>query len=345
VGDIDASAIRVARVDVADQDALHAWWDVGRIASAHDEIDDYWPAWPTAWAGWSRPDPVRRFVRLAAHDGERVVGIASVQLEDADNDHLAIVRVMVLPDRRGRGIGSVLAEAVEHEARADARSTVLSSVIVPAGFAPDGSDHPDLDFARHRGYDVAGHEEVKVADLAATEYDWPALAARAAEKAGGYQLACWTDRAPEEHVAGIAHLYSRFLGEIPLGDVALRPAVWTVERIRDSEERWLASGRHQVLVAAVAPDGTLAGYTNLFVLEGRPERAGIDSTLVLPEHRGHRLGLALKVRLHQETRARHPEVTRVATANAGVNRWMNAVNDLLGYRVVETSLDVQKVLE
>jgi hypothetical protein len=54
--------------------------------------------------------------------------------------------------------------------------------------------------------------------------------------------------------------------------------------------------------------------------------------------------LALKVRLHQETRTRHPEVTRIATGNADVNRWMNAVNDQLGYRVVETSFDVQKVL-
>jgi GNAT superfamily N-acetyltransferase len=191
---------------------------------------------------------------------------------------------------------------------------------------------------------VAGSEEIKVADLAATEDGWPDLAATAAERGAGYELVCWTDRAPEEHVAEIARLYSRFLGEIPLGRVALEPATWTVQRIRESEERWLASGRHQVLVAAVAPDGSLAGYTNLFVLDGRPERAGIDSTLVLPEHRGHRLGLALKVRLHQETRTRHPEVTRIATGNADVNRWMNAVNDQLGYRVVETCFDVQKVL-
>lgn len=106
----------------------------------------------------------------------------------------------------------------------------------------------------------------------------------------------------------------------------------------------LAIGKRQVLVAAVAPGGTLAGYTNLYVTDGRPERAGIDSTLVLPEHRGHRLGLALKVRLHQETRARHPEVRRIATSNAGVNSWMNAVNEELGYEVVEVCHELQKRL-
>jgi GNAT superfamily N-acetyltransferase len=343
VGDIDAASVSVTTVDLSDEAALHAWWDVGRIASAHDEVDDYWPAWETAYAGWLRPDSVRHFVRLAAYAGDAMVGIGSLQLEDTDNTHLAIVKVMVLPDRRGSGIGSALLAAVEQAARADARTTVLGMVTVPVDFALD-SGHHDLDFARHRGYAVAGTEEVKLADLASTEGDWPALAAHAAEKAAGYELVCWTDRAPEEHVAEIARLYSRFLGEIPLGEVALQPATWTVERIRESEERWQASGRHQVLVAAVATDGTLAGYTNLFVLDGQPERAGIDSTLVLPEHRGHRLGLALKVRLHQETRARHPEVTRIATGNADVNSWMNAVNDQLAYRVVETSLDVQKVL-
>jgi GNAT superfamily N-acetyltransferase len=227
---------------------------------------------------------------------------------------------------------------------ADPRSTVLGRVTVPLGVGPGEGGHPHLAFARRHGYDVASRDEIKVADLAATEGSWPALADGAAARGAGYELVCWTDRAPDEHVEEIARLHSRFLGEVPLGGVALQPAVWSVERIRESEERWLASGRHQVLVAAVAPDGSLAGYTNLFVLDGRPDRAGIDSTLVLPEHRGHRLGLALKVRLHQETRARHPEVARVATANAGVNTWMNAVNDQLGYHVVEASLDVQKVL-
>jgi len=337
-------AIDVRRVDPADETALHAWWDVGRIASAHDHVDDQWPAWENAHRGWLRTDPARHWVRLAAHDGEATVGIASLQLEDADNTHLAILTLTVLPDQRGRGIGATLLTAAEDVARAEGRTVALGFVVVPLGVDGKDGGHPDLDFARTRGYAVAGTEVVKVADVAATESRWPALAAHAAEKTGGYRLVCWTDHAPEEHVDGMAQLFSRFLGEIPLGEVDLRPASWTVERIRESEERWRASGRHHVLVAAVAPDGTLAGYSNLFILDGRPDRAGIEATLVLPEHRGHRLGLALKVRLQQEVRARYPDVTRIATANADVNRWMNAVNDQLGYVAVESSLDVQKEL-
>jgi GNAT superfamily N-acetyltransferase len=331
------------RVDVTDEAALRAWWDVGRVASAHDLVDDYWPAWDSARAGYLAPDAARHYVRIAACAGAEVVGIAQLQLEDLDNTHFAFLRLMVLPDRRGSGIGSALAVAVEDAARSEGRNTVLGGVVVPLDHGPDDA-HPSLDFMKNRGYTVAGVEEVKVADLDATEDTWPGLEAEAAEKAGGYELVCWTDRAPDEHVDELARLYSRFLGEIPLGGVDLRPAAWTVERIRKFEELKQSTGRHQVLVAAVAPDGSLAGYTHLYVVDGVPGRGGIDSTLVLAEHRGHRLGLALKVRLHQETRARHPDVDRIATGNADVNQWMNAVNDRLGYRLVETSLDLQKVL-
>jgi GNAT superfamily N-acetyltransferase len=333
--------IEIREVDTADEVGLRAWWEVGRIASAHDKADDGWPAWESARLAWTGPDPVRRIPRLSAYAGTDLVGICSIQLDDLDNTHLAFVQPAVLPDERCTGIGSALLTAAEERVRADGRTTILSEVCIPLGA---DEHHPAPAFARRRGYEVAGMEQVKVADLPATEQTWPALAAHAAERAAGYELVAWRDHAPEEHVEEIVRLYTRFLGEIPLGNVDIRPQVWTVQRFRDNELRALDVGKHHVLVAAVAPDGTLAGYSSLFVTDGRPERAGIDSTLVLPEHRGHRLGLAVKVRLHQETRAHHPAVVHVATGNADVNTWMNAVNEALGYRVVETCLEMQKVL-
>lgn len=332
--------IEVRDVDLADEAALRSFWELGGIASAHDHADDGWPAWESARRGWATRDPVRRLPKLAAYAGDELVGICSLQLDDLDNTHLAFVQPAVHPDRRGRGAGTALLAAAEERVRADGRTTILSEVYTP----PDAEEHPALRFARDRGYAVAGTEEVKVADLPATEHTWPGLADHAAERAAGYELVTWREHAPEEHLEEIARLYTRFLGEIPLGDLDLQPQVWSAQRIRESEQRWLAIGKHQVLVAALAPDGTLAGYSNLFVTEGRPERAGIDSTLVLPEHRGHRLGLALKVRLHQETRAHHPGVRRIATGNAHVNSAMIAVNEALGYRVVETCLEMQKLL-
>ena len=59
-------------------------------------------------------------------------------------------------------------------------------------------------------------------------------------------------------------------------------------------------------------------------------------TLVLGEHRGHRLGLAMKARGLQELQRRiGPERTRVLTCNAEQNAHMVAINERLGFRPVE----------
>ena len=74
------------------------------------------------------------------------------------------------------------------------------------------------------------------------------------------------------------------------------------------------------------------------------ERAYQWGTLVRPDHRGHRLGLAVKVanvRLLQETQ---PQITTVVTFNADVNAPMVAVNERLGFRPVQWMGEVQKRL-
>ena len=66
--------------------------------------------------------------------------------------------------------------------------------------------------------------------------------------------------------------------------------------------------------------------------------------MVLPGHRGHALGLALKLATHEALMAAEPQCRLVTTNNADANAQMNAVNDQLGYRLVEQQLEVQKTL-
>ena len=58
----------------------------------------------------------------------------------------------------------------------------------------------------------------------------------------------------------------------------------------------------------------------------------------------YRLGLALKVTTHDLVRAAYPALLTVDTSNAEINTHMNAVNETLGYRPIETLLELQKVL-
>jgi hypothetical protein len=66
--------------------------------------------------------------------------------------------------------------------------------------------------------------------------------------------------------------------------------------------------------------------------------------MVLPGHRGHRLGLAVKLAGHRALRAEVPDCQAVVTSNADVNQRMNAINEALGYRQLETLLEYHRTL-
>jgi GNAT superfamily N-acetyltransferase len=282
-----------------------------------------------------------RTVLVAAVGGDTVAGTALVVMPQRDNTHFAQYDVRVRPDHRRRGVGTALAEHCEVLAAQAGRQTLLADVLVAPEGGPDDDRHAA--WALRRGFTVANTDGVKVCDLAAEEHRLPALEAHAAERLGEYRLAWWVDPAPEEHVASLAAAMSRFLGEIPLGELDLRPQAFDPQRIRAGEARRAAQRRQKLTVVALAPDGEVAGFTDAQLSPHAPRLADIGSTLVLADHRGHRLGLAVKVLLHRQLRALHPGAELLETSNATTNRWMNDVNDQLGYRLVARLLELQKV--
>ena len=62
---------------------------------------------------------------------------------------------------------------------------------------------------------------------------------------------------------------------------------------------------------------------------------------MLPQHRGRRLGTAVKTACLQVTRERRL-ATRVRTSSDDANRWMRAVNEELGFRPVESEVVLHK---
>jgi hypothetical protein len=84
-------------------------------------------------------------------------------------------------------------------------------------------------------------------------------------------------------------------------------------------------------VARHVATGRLVGYTDLVVAPGTPDLAVQGDTLVLREHRGHRLGLALKVANLRALQAALPHVTTLRTWNADTNTPMLAVNRRMGF--------------
>ena len=94
------------------------------------------------------------------------------------------------------------------------------------------------------------------------------------------------------------------------------------------------AGTLRITAVAVAPDGSFAGNSEVHLHESADSTLGWqENTLVMPEHRGHRLGLALKVATHRQLTARAPQLRALVTWNSHVNPWMIEINEKLGYRV------------
>ena len=69
-----------------------------------------------------------------------------------------------------------------------------------------------------------------------------------------------------------------------------------------------------------------------------------DDTLVMPDHRGHRLGLRLKLASLAVIRRDFPERTTIHTWTAVDNAAMQRTNRLFGFEAVEQEHALQRTL-
>ncbi len=99
-------------------------------------------------------------------------------------------------------------------------------------------------------------------------------------------------------------------------------------------ERAIARARGceiRVVVAVHEQSAKVAGLTYLEVYRHQPDLAIQQDTAVVPEHRGHGLGIWMKAANLQRLTADHPLVTHVQTSNAADNEHMLRVNRQVGF--------------
>jgi len=260
-----------------------------------------------------------------------------VNMPLADNLSNAYLEVYVPEPERRRGVGTALLAAIEKAALSRGRNVLVAEAVTPPGGSSAGES-----FAAARGYALANREGVKVLDLRERADGWGPLDAQVAARIGDYRVVEWGGTTPEEHIEQVCAALNRFIGMIPTGDLEMEELHYTPERLRRNDARGVDLGTTRLVGAALASDGTLAGYTDLFVEQASRSRARVGITMVLPEHRGHSLGLAMKLATHRSLVAQVPECRIVATGNADVNAHMNSVNERMGYRLVEQLLELQK---
>jgi hypothetical protein len=163
---------------------------------------------------------------------------------------------------------------------------------------------------------------------------WDALEREALVRSGqDYELLAWTGSCPAEHAEELAVLMSRMSTDVPTGDLSVEAERWDVARVRHVEDTWRRAGLVSLVAAARHRNsGELAAYSVLQLTEAKPWLADQDDTLVAGCHRGHRLGMLVKIANLRRVLAEYPAVERVITFNAAENDHMLAINVALGFR-------------
>ncbi len=334
--------IRVEPVDATDDAAFDAWFSA--FAASNREL---WPERP----GWQpselraralSPSPIRLDLLAARRDDGPVVGAAGMELAQRDNPHLTTVSIDVHPDARRQGVGTALLAEIERRALAGGRTVVAGRHEERAG---DPTPTPGTRLARAHGYEEVALDIQRDLATPPDRARLDALAAEARAAAAAYEVVTFTGAWPEAHAADRAVMGARMSTDAPTGDLDLHEEVWDVARVRQIEQTIEAMDR-TLLVAAARHRSSdrVVAFTEITVPNGAPQRAFQWDTLVLAEHRGHRLGALVKLANLGQLALASPRTEVVATWNAHDNAPMIAVNEALGCQVVALARTWQKRL-
>jgi len=291
---------------------------------------------------WLNPSEPKRLL-VARVDGHIVArGIYEVSLEDFDTT--AWLSVEVLDTYRRSGIGAALYDGLVLWARADGK-TVLQAYVPqkasdtddvipsPTGFGSVPRDSDSTRFLLERGFVLGQVERMSRLDLPVDPGLLARLLSEATDAAGpDYRIISWSGSTPDAYLADLALLRTRMGTDAPSGALDADLSVYTAERVREEDRLLESSPRVRLTVLAQhIPTGEVAGFSELSVPPELHRPVSQEDTIVLTEHRGHRLGMLLKVaniaHLERE-RPGHPAIT---TFNAEENRFMLSVNEAVGF--------------
>lgn len=327
----------IRRIDVDHADDFAAWFAVQHAAVRHDLPEGPWWRERELRVVYTSSD-YRDAALWLAEDAGTPVGAAAAELQLKDNPRLAIIDVFVRPDARRQGVGTAMLHELAEYAAAHSRPSVLGQV----SGTPDADHAPGMAFAEAHGF-TRRITDARRVQRAPFDLDRLAELERAARPhAEGYQVVCWRGQVPDEHVAEYAALVGRMSTDAPLEQLDYEPEAWDAQRVRVAEDRGARMGRDWWGAAAVAPDGSLAGMTEIGLAMDDDRGAYQGDTIVLPDHRGHRLGLLLKIANLRALLTDRPAVQAIWTWNAASNRFMISVNEQLGYVLAGWSAGYQR---
>lgn len=329
--------VELVELTAGDLDGLAARFDILKARYAADFPYDPPPSRLDNMGVLAYPYPGERHLYWLVRSGSVVVGAASLHLPMVDNLENAAADLVIHPAHRRRGVGTAVMEQLVDHARAEGRRHLIGELCVDGPGLPTG-ERGNAAFAGACGAKEALVEVRRRLDLTTIDRTVIASLLEMSAAAGpDYHLVPWVDRAPDSVVDGVATLETRMVQDAPMGDLAWEPEQYDAKRWSDTENTIMGRGRRSYGCASVHTEtGEVTGFT-LGVIDGDvPQHAWQWTTIVLPWHRGHRLGLRLKTNALLTMLDREPQLRAMDTWNAAENGPMIAVNEALGYGELDT---------
>ncbi|CAN5217764.1 GNAT family N-acetyltransferase [soil metagenome] len=325
-----AAAAFIAGLDVRNASEARAYGTQEVVATAAEVLPN--------WLDEHAP----KVLWLARVDGV-VVGRAIHETQVGEGSDVGWIDIDMHPSFERRGIGTALADAVEQYARELGQSRLISyaahpdapgpRIESPTGFGSVPADNREVRFSLARGYRLEQIERASRFALPPDRRDLTDRRAEAQAAAGpDYAVHTWVGRTPPEWLADLAVLHTRMSTDAPSAGLEEPEDVWTVERLATYEQNHEAGAALIVTAAAEhVPTGRLVAFTQLEVPRAEGRALFQSDTLVLREHRGHRLGMLLKVANLEKVDDAYPGRPSVLTWNAEENRYMLGVNEAVGF--------------
>ncbi len=332
-------------LDARDDGAFDTFYDV--YAAAERALGDIANPWMREEVRVSLQDPgtSRWLGAFVGRVGTEVVVVGQLSTPLLDNLTSATVAVHVDPARWRHGLGSAMLARLEHEAAARGRTLLDLEGVWPWAAGAEGRGEAVPEFARRRGFGLGLSDVQRVLALPVDVAVLDGLAAEAAPHHPAYTLRSWEGPVPDDLLAGWARLASTLMTEAPTGEMEREPESADPAAVRAAEALLARQGRRKYNTVALDEHGDVVACTDIATTVHEPGRAFQWGTLVRPDARGHRLGLAVKVANLRLLAAQRPDLTELTTYNAEVNSHMVAVNDRLGFRPVAWLGEFQKRLD
>ena len=315
-------------VDPDDADQVAALVELSNAAAAVDDPDP-WPVQPEILVGDLRYgyDLHPRDYYLARADaGSQPVALVTIEMPTRDNLRLLVAEIVVHPDHRRRGYGTQLAAEIVRRAEAAGRSTIW--------LWARSDDPAAAAFAHRLGFRAASQDARRRQNLSAVDeptIDRLYVQARAASS--DYVV----ERLPQpigDQLLTELLAVTAAINDAPMGTLEFEDEHFDVARLRDMETAWRGKGmRPYRVIARHQKTGEVAGHTLVMLHPSEPTHAFQGDTTVAREHRGHKLGLLLKIEAMRWLAEAEPQIEVIETWNNLDNTFMINVNEALGYQL------------